>query len=114
MLEVTNFNNCVHVSDKHFLILSGIIPNEDLELHGINIYPNPSSGHFEISINRTNNENNIWYYIIDLTGRKVYNDFISNTQDKKSIKLDGLNEGIYVISFFDGKHTYSSKIMIKK
>lgn len=112
---VTSINNCISISESFYLILSDIfIPDKELQFNGIKIYPNPSTGQFEIRINRSSNDKDFWLNIIDMTGRKVYTDIIKSSQETKRIMLDNIREGMHIVTLFDGVNSYSSKIIIKK
>ena len=81
----------------------------------ISVYPNPAK----------NNLNIVWtapeagtatIAIADMTGREVYRSFItidpSTTQSQ--IDVDGLKDGIYLISIHDGHESFNAKIVIEK
>ena len=77
----------------------------------INIYPNPTKGIVNVSI--PNYSGNLNIAIYDINGRNVY----SNAGDfsiEKSLSLDGLQSGFYIIKLNGGNGlTHSQKIILQ-
>lgn len=76
------------------------------------VYPNPSNGTFNIRINQFVGKINL--QVIDVNGRTVYT---QNNQDfniEKTINLNSLQTGMYVLKVSNGDNiNYTQKIMIK-
>ena len=76
----------------------------------INVYPNPSSGIFNIYIE--NPINNAKITVADLNGRIVYVSKFENL-DNKSLDLNHLQNGIYILNIANADYNYSQKIVKK-
>ena len=76
---------------------------------GFSVYPNPSSGIFEMV-----NENNIDYNftISNLVGQIVF-DGVIRSYSNQSIDLTQFSKGIYSIEFISDEKTYSKKVVIE-
>jgi hypothetical protein len=79
---------------------------ENLEDNFINIFPNPSTGHFKIVVK---NGLNKAIRIIDLNGKQVYSNIL--TKDITEYDLQYLPKGAYLIQIIDG-HNVSVKQII--
>lgn len=79
---------------------------------GVRIYPNPSSGIFNLYIDK--GTNNIDISIYDLQGQKVYAEKIlsKNSSTTKEINLSELSKGIYYIRLTTENVTQVEKIII--
>lgn len=74
----------------------------------INIYPNPTSGRFEIS-SKSAEINNVVVY--DISGKKILD---KKSQNKKvSLDLGAFSKGIYILSYTIDGVKYSEKISLK-
>jgi len=76
----------------------------------INVYPNPSTGNFNIEFNQAIKKGEI--EIISILGKRVYMDELFNASSKE-IDLLGLSEGIYFVRIFDGVNYYGKQIIIQ-
>jgi len=72
---------------------------------GVNVYPNPSSGLFNITVDGTYTAN-----VTDVTGKVVYTKVI-NTQNN-TLDLTSQEAGIYFIQL-QGEKTYNLKVVVK-
>jgi hypothetical protein len=83
--------------------------NNDL---GVKIYPNPSRGIFNLSIEKGNEDIDIGIY--DLQGQKIYTDKILSGIGSitKEINLGGLTRGIYYLRLTSDNVTQVEKIVI--
>jgi hypothetical protein len=78
-----------------------------------NVYPNPASQFINFDYTLGNHKGSI--AISDLTGKIVKNMNLPENSTKQVIGLDGLNDGIYIYTFYsDGKAISTKKFIIKK
>jgi len=86
------------------VVLSVLTSVEELAKQGINIYPNPSSGLFTISVEGSENPN-LTVKISDITGRKIL-ETKNNTFD-----LTNQTSGIYIIQILTDGKIYNAEII---
>ena len=77
---------------------------------GIKIYPNPSNGVVNVSIENYSGNLNVEIY--DINGRKVFSN-TGNYSTDKAISLQGLQAGVYVLKL-EGEDglSHSEKIVL--
>jgi hypothetical protein len=83
-------------------------------LNGVSIYPNPTTGIFNVSISSINS-NQLSIIASDVQGRVVYSisdKNVGNTYNKQ-IDLRGLSKGIYLLKLNNGTQTKVQKIVIQ-
>lgn len=68
--------------------------DENNIINSINIYPNPTKNITTISLSKI--ESNVFYRLIDISGREVFNEKIANT-DNFDVNLSKLSNGIYIL-----------------
>lgn len=87
---------------------SGIAVNE---LPDINIFPNPSNGHFQIEFNQQGNQN---VQIINMLGSKLFDEDIKvhNEQFNFEIDIENIPEGIYFILIKNDEQIISKRMTI--
>ncbi|MGB3948136.1 MAG: GEVED domain-containing protein [Bacteroidia bacterium] len=90
----------------------GIEENE--AFNNVSIYPNPSTGLFNIVANNVKAET-ITVQVLDLQGKVVYSatDKSTATTYNKSINLEGLSKGFYYIKLNSGNGSKVQKIVIQ-
>ncbi len=77
------------------------------------IYPNPNNGTFAIKLNSTSNSK-INVQIYDISGKTILNNLYKNTfAFEKTIKLNSIQSGVYLIKVSDGERESIDKIIIK-
>lgn len=84
--------------------------NDNIVSKGIKIYPNPSNGIVNVSIE--NYAENITVDVYDMNGRKVF----SNSGEYlkvNTINLQGFQKGIYILNVQGDSLSYSEKIILK-
>lgn len=72
---------------------------EEEKEEGFSVYPNPAHGIFTINIFNTNSYS---LYIIDVTGKILVNEILS--ENKKQVDLSIFNEGLYFVRIADSEH----------
>lgn len=80
--------------------------NEDM----IRIFPNPSNGELNIRINQFTGKANI--QVIDLNGRVVYSLQNTDFNIEKSINLNHIQKGMYIIKIDGSELNYTKKIIL--
>ncbi len=78
----------------------------------IAIYPNPNDGLLTIELSTTG-QKAIQVSVIDLLGKTVFENSIKGMA-KKTINLDHLNDGLYLIRLQSGGKIYTEKLVIDK
>lgn len=77
------------------------------------IYPNPNDGNFILRLTSNSNEN-IKVSISDLRGRIIQqNEYESASTFEKTIQLNDVASGMYLVNVSDGKNQTTKKIIIK-
>lgn len=114
-LDVRN-DNTVFAATYGRGIFSGQFTPESLSTNdnvlnkGIKVYPNPSSGIVNVSID--NYAGNITVEVFDMNGRKVF----SNAGDymkANTINLQGFQKGVYILNVKGDELSYSEKIILQ-
>lgn len=80
--------------------------NEDM----INIYPNPSNGQINIKINQFTGKVNL--QVVDLNGRVVYSLNNTDFNVEKTINLNHLQSGMYIVKINGSELNYTKKIIL--
>ena len=77
----------------------------------VNVFPNPSSGQFEITSENADIKS---VEVYDMLGEKVYSSQISNLKSQISLDLSDKSAGIYFLRLKTNKGTSVTKIVISK
>ena len=80
--------------------------NEDM----IKVYPNPSNGMINIAINNYSGKLNI--QIFDLNGREVFSQNVSDFNIEKSLDLNSLQSGIYLLKMNGEELSFTKKVIL--
>ena len=91
------------------ILVTGIGTDENGD-SGLNVYPNPNNGEFDIQHNLGGNKLNLEIY--DLSGRLVYFEEFE-TAPILSIQASNLNGGLYVLKISDGTRYQHQRIVVK-
>ncbi len=79
---------------------------------GFIIFPNPSNGEFNISLENNNNEKTKFIEIFDIQGRNIFEAQFIDYQ--YNINIENVNKGIYFIKIFDNNNLQlTEKIMVE-
>ena len=80
----------------------------------VNIYPNPSNGSFNLEFD-SSDLGNIFVYIYNISGQKVYTKKIYKRSEKiiEKIKLKYLKSGIYQLKIVSPKRVINKNILLK-
>jgi hypothetical protein len=87
---------------------------EELDLFGLNIFPNPSQGSFNVSFNAVMNET-YSIRIYDEAGRLVHNGTVAKQEGEYNyaVQLGKVADGMYNVSISTGKSEVNRKLVIK-
>jgi hypothetical protein len=87
---------------------------EELDLFGLNIFPNPSQGSFNVSFNAVMNET-YSIRVYDEAGRLVHNGTVANQEGEYNyaVQLGKVADGMYNVSLSTGKSEVNRKLVIK-
>ncbi|BCY27643.1 M43 family zinc metalloprotease [Flavobacterium okayamense] len=86
--------------------------NDNFELTGVTLYPNPNNGVFNLSLNTTSG--NVKVEVFDTRGRLILNKLISgNGMVNETISLQNAQSGIYLVNIEDGSRKVTKKIVVK-
>ena len=91
-------------------IAESLSTNDNVLNKGIKVYPNPSNGIVNVSID--NYAGNITVEVFDMNGRKVF----SNSGDymkANTINLQGFQKGVYILNVKGESLSYSEKIILQ-
>ena len=110
-------DNTVFVSTYGRGVFSGLftapsLSTDDITLNkGIKVYPNPSSGEVNISINQF--VGNINLQVTDINGKVVYEVKNDNFNLEKTIDLSQLQSGIYILKGTADDLNFTEKVLLK-
>lgn len=86
---------------------------ENTQLDGFTIYPNPNNGVFNIRLNSTSG-NDIKVNVHDISGRLVFDKSYSNTGAfDQNLQLNNVQAGIYIVTVQDGDKKEAKRIAIQ-
>ena len=95
------------------LCLQGTMSISEFGLNGFAIFPNPNSGEFTIKLN-SNSGNDIKVDVLDIRGRRIFNNVYTNTGDfNETVKLDTVESGMYLVTVSDGKNAITKRIIVE-
>lgn len=84
------------------------LSTEDFSKSNFSIFPNPSAGIFTIQTKNPINNANLT--VADMKGRIVYQTNAKNL-DSKTIDLNNLSNGIYILNISNANYNYSQKLV---
>lgn len=89
------------------------LANEQFNISGLSIYPNPSKGNFNIQFNNTTS-NEIKVDVYDMRGRTIFENKYSNQATfNENIQLNNAQAGVYLVSVTDGNQKIVKRIVIE-
>jgi hypothetical protein len=104
----------VNISDKETTAINEN-NNEKPAIEGINVYPNPFSGHLTIDCEKINAQSTVDITITNLTGETVFRQTMNDIKynPKLQIDLSMIKSGIYMALITDTNQKTISKRIIK-
>jgi hypothetical protein len=100
---VGNYNGTAQITSRNLEDIDVISGINELNALGINIYPNPSNGQFNIDV-----ENNFKLEVMDITGKIIDTKVL---EGHALIELN--NSGIYFLRFSDNNLSHTEKVIVK-
>ena len=86
------------------------IDSQDIEDNRIHLYPNPMRDQSILTFVSTD-ENNTAFSIVDLMGKTVYQTIITLSPGKHSLRISGIDPGIYFVKVAAKNYTQSIKLI---
>lgn len=102
--------------DKKFEVAILGVEDNNAIVGGINIFPNPSIGNFNMNMTLVN-KSNVAVTVTNVLGQMVYNESKQNMaagQHTMNMDLSSLTDGIYMVNVFVGNKLYSQRVTIAK
>jgi hypothetical protein len=99
--------------EDYTLIIDATAAVAENEFNNFSINPNPNNGNFNLEL--SSNQEDINIQIFDVRGRLIFNNSFNNTNTvfRKSINLNNVKAGIYLVKVSDKKHFSTERIIIK-
>jgi PKD repeat protein len=112
-LIVTNICGSDSITFPVTIITVGVSDITDNKLN-VNIYPNPSSGNFNISLFSADGDN-CTLLVYNLLGECLYRDYfrLASGKNSRSINLESLSQGLYYLKLEFNNNSFIQKIVIK-
>jgi Bacterial Ig domain/Secretion system C-terminal sorting domain len=85
------------------------ITGSDLLTDAISLYPNPSTGLFNVIVSE-----NATIEVMNMEGRQVMKSINVNSNEKTEINIQTLAEGVYMVKAFNNNFTSIKRIVVKK
>ncbi|MGB0887064.1 MAG: T9SS type A sorting domain-containing protein [Vicingaceae bacterium] len=87
---------------------------KELAINKLKFSPNPNKGKFDLSF-EINKKRPVQIKILDLQGKEVYNELVSDFDGKyfKNIDISNNKEGVYILQIIQGNKMKSSKMVLK-
>lgn len=104
-------NNYYAVNSKEFTVISNLA-NEDFDLAGFSLYPNPNKGSFTVQFKELTTDFSVKVY--DLTGKVIYTNSFGQLSDlSQKINLENTSSGVYFIKIKSGSKDMTQKLIIQ-
>jgi len=107
--------NCSETAYQSINVNSCVGIGENVETVGVNLFPNPNTGHFTLELN-SEMENNVSLKIFDPVGILIYeeNDIALLGKVSKNFSFDNLAAGVYFLNVYSKDIQYVKRIVIQK
>jgi hypothetical protein len=100
--------NVISFSDSPIIVVGNYYKPESSTL---SVYPNPTTGKFDVSLITSASMENATLFVYDNTGRPVKQ--MKWEGQKLSVDLSGNAKGIYLLKVYSVNHTETKKIILK-
>jgi len=113
-VKLISSNNCGDDTLSQTVIIQGLVSNSITNVNSIEIFPNPAYEVLNISFT-SNQQQIIAIKIIDVIGKTLWSEELQNHKGfyKKTIDLNNISSGIYIISINNENGVYRKKIIIE-
>lgn len=113
-LSIVDENSNMHyITKKKFITVENSESISEIKnINSLLIYPNPSTGQFNISFKSTNPED-IHLSIFSINGQEMYQEGIFSSTQRTSIKIEHLLSGVYFIQLKGKKDLITQRIIIQ-
>ncbi|MCX6310784.1 MAG: glycine-rich protein [Bacteroidetes bacterium] len=110
----TDLNNCAGTANVNIQVNACTGVTETSLANGVNVFPNPNAGTFTISVNAS--LGNVKIEMVDMQGRLVYSSLENNVNAgfTKSISLESVSNGIYMLRLTTSSEQQIFKIAVQK
>ena len=110
-----NTNGCVVGSQPAYVTCSGVGIDEIELADDIMIYPNPSSGYFNITSSTIFNEGKVNISIINILGMEIYSSIVTPINGEIKLTIDNINpaKGAYTVLFRSGETKIIKRVVIQ-
>jgi hypothetical protein len=109
--DITNHHGGNTTDDSWVLKLTGeSVGINERNKKSFNIYPNPTTSTFTISLNDQSSINNNQLQISDLTGRVVHQQTLTQ---KSEVIYQNFSPGVYFVRVSDGEKSFTEKLVIE-
>lgn len=108
---LANGDNCTTYSDEAIAEVDAITGTADNNDLGITVYPNPSQAEVFINIPDLSGNANFKIRVLDINGRTLLEEPIS--ENLKKVNISGFASGIYIFTITSDKGKFSKHIMKK-
>ena len=110
-----NANGCVVGSQPTFVSCSGVGIEEVDIANEIVIYPNPSSGNFNIKSSAIFSQDKVNIRIINIYGQEIYSNVINSLNGEISLSISNLNiaKGAYSVLFISGETKIIKRVLVQ-
>jgi len=111
-LAIENSNSFIGSSISFSFCMGGISNIDELTTPNFNLFPNPNSGHFNIEIPLSLQQNETKITIRNLLGELIVEN-IESTKPMIIIDLSNQYKGIYLVTIESGQYKSTEKIIIR-
>ncbi|MES2140027.1 MAG: BACON domain-containing carbohydrate-binding protein [Bacteroidota bacterium] len=110
-----NTNGCIVGSQPAYVSCSGVGIEELSLADGIQIYPNPSSGSFNIRSSTIFPEGKVNISIINMVGMEIYSTVVIPVNGEIKLTVDNVNpaKGVYTVLFRSGQTKIIKRVVIQ-
>ena len=108
-IATDNLNATTMSSSLEFIV--GDVSRYDADSEILNLYPNPTDGHFSIELVNPLQSEKCEIVITDLSGKQVYHGSLLQEEILKHFDLSGVKSGIYIMMIIDNVILVTKKII---
>jgi len=112
--SITSSDNCNRITDIATVI--NVCRLSETEMSGFEVYPNPTSGEFNVNMNLSATVTTADIIIVNMIGDVVYsnNTTLTNGNLNAAVNLQNATAGLYLVKVIAGGNEYNKQIVINK